>query len=135
MAANANESAIRFYSETYAQRCATTAAGCLVVQIPATVRSKTALLQLISQQLKFPVYFGWNWDALSDCLRDLHWLDEVKRVRIIHEAVPFLPGWKKRGIYLNLLQEVVLSWNANPGIQIEALFPTSTQAEVQGLVG
>ncbi|MEV4546209.1 barstar family protein [Micromonospora echinaurantiaca] len=27
-----------------------------------------------SDALLFPGYFGWNWGASSDCLRDLSWL-------------------------------------------------------------
>ncbi|WP_406396075.1 barstar family protein [Streptomyces sp. NBC_00887] len=33
-----------------------------------------------------PDYFGWNWDALSDCLRDLNWLPADHYVLIIEAA-------------------------------------------------
>ncbi len=38
------------------------------------VRTKAALLDCIARVMDFPDYFGRNWDALSDCLRDLNWV-------------------------------------------------------------
>ncbi len=37
----------------------------------ASVASKTGLLDLISNELGFPEYYGRNWDSLEECLRDL----------------------------------------------------------------
>ena len=36
--------------------------------------NKDDLLQRIASALAFPPGFGNNWDALSDCIRDLSWL-------------------------------------------------------------
>ncbi|MEV5566931.1 barstar family protein [Streptomyces sp. NPDC052196] len=36
--------------------------------------------------LKFPEYFGWNWDAFYDCLRDLQWLSAEYHILIIESA-------------------------------------------------
>jgi RNAse (barnase) inhibitor barstar len=35
--------------------------------------TKDALLDALSEQAQFPAYFGRNWDALVDCLRDRSW--------------------------------------------------------------
>lgn len=35
---------------------------------------KAGLLARIADALRFPDWFGHNWDALADCLGDLSWL-------------------------------------------------------------
>lgn len=36
--------------------------------------TKSVLLQRLAEVLEFPPWFGGNWDALEDCLKDLSWL-------------------------------------------------------------
>ena len=134
MSNTAGQSGFRFFSETFSQATAATAKETLIAAIPAGVNSKTQLLQLLSRELQFPSYFGWNWDALSDCLRDFHWLEQVRRVRIIHETLPFPAGWKKQRLYLGLLQTAIDAWNSRKEIQLEVLFPESLKRTVQQLL-
>lgn len=39
----------------------------------AKAENKSALLDAIRQAMRFPEWFGHNWDALMDCLADLGW--------------------------------------------------------------
>lgn len=36
-----------------------------------SVRSKDDMMRALAEALRFPGYFGMNWDAVVDCLRDL----------------------------------------------------------------
>lgn len=40
----------------------------------AGCHDKDELLQRLAISLRLPATFGYNWDALADCLRDLHWI-------------------------------------------------------------
>jgi RNAse (barnase) inhibitor barstar len=52
-----------------------TAAGCLVLRVDlAAARNKDQMLDAIGRALRFPEWFGHNWDALADCLADMGWL-------------------------------------------------------------
>lgn len=49
------------------------AAGSQVYVVPP-VQSKSALLDAVAEQLRFPDWSGHNWDAAADLLSDLSWL-------------------------------------------------------------
>ncbi|WP_199520548.1 barstar family protein [Kitasatospora sp. MBT63] len=39
-----------------------------------------------SRGLNLPAYFGWNWSALSECLRDLSWIDSQSYVILVSDS-------------------------------------------------
>ena len=50
------------------------------------------LFRKISETMSFPDYFGMNWDALTDCLKDMEWLEAKGYVLIINDSENL---WKK----------------------------------------
>ena len=59
-------------------------AGCLVLRIDLFgVRNKDELLTAVGKALRFPEWFGHNWDALADCLTDMAWLPATGYVVIL----------------------------------------------------
>ena len=83
------------------------AEGALVVRIPAKARGKEKLLSVLAAKLRFPSYFGHNWDALEECLRDLSWLGDRPRVVIVHEAFPFSAAGDSLATYQSILADAV----------------------------
>ncbi|WP_328297617.1 barstar family protein [Streptomyces sp. NBC_00435] len=54
------------------------AAGWTTVRLDLDgVRSKAELMRRCRGALRLPEYFGENWDALADALRDLSWLPDA----------------------------------------------------------
>ena len=97
---------MRFISHTEAS--ATNHEGTLRAIIPAGITSPTDLLRILATSLRFPAYFGHNWNALFDCLCDFTWLTEP-RILIIHEDVPTLPS-PHLDVYLKVLRDAIDSW-------------------------
>jgi len=94
------------------------APGWLVVRLGGRLRRKRDLLRALAEGLKFPDYFGWNWDALEECLGDLSWLDAPSGVVLLHEHIP-LADVSQRRIYLNILRKT----QANSRIPLRVVFP------------
>jgi hypothetical protein len=74
---------------------------------------KRGLLRAIARALRFPAYFGYNWDALEDCLTDLDWLDARGTVLILSRA-DRLAGRAPRdmAIALDILEDAAAYWAA-----------------------
>jgi RNAse (barnase) inhibitor barstar len=79
-----------------------------VATIPAGLANRQALFKVLQVSLKFPDYFGYNWDALSECLRDLSWIKQ-RRVIISHHDVP-LSDLKDTEMYLDILKTCSEYW-------------------------
>jgi hypothetical protein len=102
--------------------------GALVVRIPAGIRSKQKLLAILAQKLRFPGYFGGNWDALEECLADLSWLPAGQRVAIVHQDLPFGAGGENRDLYLSVLAAACgATLSEHP---LSVVFPSELAAQV-----
>ena len=61
----------------------------MLVRVPEGIGDSQSLFRCFESALRFPGYFGWNWDALRNCLLDLTWLDPLPiRIVVIHEGLP-----------------------------------------------
>ena len=90
-----------------------TSADSFVLQIPHGIESKMELLDALSNTGKFPSYFGKNWDALFDCLRDFSWISQ-KQVVILHSDLPLIGNAQECQIYLETLQTSIKDWAGRP---------------------
>jgi len=89
----------------------------------SSITGKEQLFSELSIKLKFPNYFGNNWDALYDCLRDLHWIKEEKIV-LVHDALIELKHADFK-TYISILNYSVNSWKENENHNLEVVFPIS----------
>ncbi len=102
----------------------------VVVRIPKGIRTKHALLAEFQRQLRLPSYFGWNWDALEDCLRDLSWLDESENVVVVHDSLPLPRGRRNRPIYLHILRDLAEFWSHHGSRQFQVVFSNTVRPSV-----
>lgn len=106
------------------------AGDCLVGRVPHGIRSKQELLLCLYEQLKFPSDFGFNWDALVDCLREFGAAESV--VILVHEEVPPLPA-EELAIYLSILKDAVTDRRLDPSHVFRVVFPTNARDVVEEL--
>ncbi len=99
-----------------------------VAGIPASIRSKQKLLRTLAKELQLPAYFGHNWDALEECLRDLSWLPDGK-IQIQHHDLPLSPGSPDRQMYLQVLRAAELHCQEGGSRLLICQFPAETREE------
>jgi len=114
------------------------AMAALVAEVPRGIKSKQALLHELHRRLKFPDYFGFNWDALLDCIRDLSWLPPGQ-VFLVHRDIPLEDDILNQKTYLTILKNCVEKrGEIAGGMQFRDLvvvFPPETKEEITALLG
>lgn len=114
-----------------------------VLRVPAGIRNKAELLAALASAGHFPDYFGGNWDALQDCLRDLSWISN-KKVVVVHSDLPLRDNPAECCTYLEILQTALADWaeSVMPDAvdpppewsyvdhELRVVFPTEANAEL-----
>ncbi len=104
-----------------------------IARIPRGVSSREALFDVLSRELRLPSYFGRNWDALSDSLRDLSWITK-RRVVLIHDELPKL-GDEDLANYLAVLVDAARDWKPDEAHELVVVFPKDAQQALSRFSG
>jgi len=84
-----------------------------IVFIDEKIEDVATLFNMLYEELCFPDYFGWNWNALNDCLRDFCWLQEDFVVFVIINKQKILskdPSFQKDAFF-EYLQDASDFWD------------------------
>jgi hypothetical protein len=103
-----------------------------IVRINDTVFTKEDLLNEYNTKFRFP-YFGFNWDAFLDCLRDLSWIKQ-ENIIICHHSVPKLNAHDLK-IYLDILRFAVADWERYKEHNLNVCFNLENYYTVKPLYG
>ena len=110
-----------------------TAKGIHRAELPEGIKSKAVLLDAVSVALRLPDYFGGNWDALDECIRDLSWLPEGD-VILAHQDLPLAEDRASLSTYLAILKEAVEKWRASGRRNLIVVFPPNSETTVRRLL-
>jgi RNAse (barnase) inhibitor barstar len=92
----------------------------------AGVRDKRTLLERCEEEFALPSYFGHNWDALQDSLKDLSWVPATRGYLVVHDHWRELAeaDAEAHGTLMEVFEAAVAYWSGTPTplavLQLEA---------------
>ena len=104
-----------------------------ILHIPSNINHESQICDLYEHGLNFPSYFGKNWDALLDCLRDLSFVKE-KNILITHKDIPFKNDEESKHIYIEILFDAVTRWLEFPEHKFYIYFPDTCRTEITRII-
>jgi RNAse (barnase) inhibitor barstar len=101
------------------------AATSIYVVDDAGITSKAVLMEALFEALKFPDYFGSNWDALWECICDFSWLPDGDVV-LSHQGLPLSED--------RAFKDAVEKWSATGKRKLLVMFPPDTESIVTSVL-
>ena len=100
--------------------------------LPRGISNYSQLFDALYDVLNLPGYFGFNWNAVEECLRDFHWMKETEIV-LIHEELPNLPQGDLLE-YIDLLLYCINDWDEDEEHKFNVMFPESCRPNIAELI-
>jgi Barstar (barnase inhibitor) len=93
--------------------------GIRLIELDGTkIEDKQALMAAIAKGFEFPDYFGGNWDALEECLKDLgSWLEANGYAIVMEKGEAF---WRHDA---DLAGKLVKAWTDSAPVWVEKGVP------------
>ncbi|MDI2020895.1 Barstar (barnase inhibitor) [Arthrobacter sp. 31Cvi3.1E] len=114
---------VHHMTESQAEMIRATLSGAdvLIIELDGSkMRTVDGLFSEYQRGFLFPEYFGWNWNAFDECIRDLEWLPARKYVTIIGRADQLLSKeWAEITTYLRIIQSAAQTWSSRVGLGYE----------------
>jgi len=88
-------------------------------------KTPASLFAEFAQAMKFPDYFGHNWDAMEECLADLEWLPAKGYILLVTNAEGVLPEDEEEyETFLEILRDAGEAWgNGQAGMSTQRATP------------
>lgn len=102
------------------------------VRIDPKICQTDELIKSLYYLVWFPGYFGFNWNALYDFLRDLEWIP-CRNIIFFHEVLPKIPE-KDLKIYLEILHDSIIDWGDNGEHEIKVFFKNQDKEIIEGIL-
>jgi RNAse (barnase) inhibitor barstar len=96
-----------------------------IAQIPKGIGDRKDLFATLVRLLQLPPYFGNNWDALYDSLRDLSWI-RCREITLIHDDLPMLDNGEIVK-YLEILSDCIQDWKLGEAHELAVAFPSESR--------
>lgn len=106
--------------------------GCRVGRMPEAISGEEQLMTALEDVLMLPDYFGRNWDALSECLRDLSWLPPGG-FALVHTVLPVLSE-ADLSVYVGVLSRSVGDRKRRGLDDLVVVFPECDRQHVLSLI-
>lgn len=96
------------------------------------IRTKVSFMNIVKRKQNFPSYFGGNWDAYNDSLRDELWKQAEKNeiyFLIVKNAENFLSDEEEReiDIFLQILSDIIKDMKEDKcPMRVKIVFITSS---------
>jgi hypothetical protein len=105
----------------------------LVLDVDPGLDAKESLFSWFAEHLNFPAYFGSNWDAFDEILRDLSWVKQ-RKVVLLHRDLPMSGKGTDQRIYLETLANAVRDWQSDPSHELVVAFDSSCELKLRGIM-
>lgn len=96
------------------------------------VKDENDLFRQLSDILVFPDYFGDNWNALFDCLRDFSWISK-RGVVLVHSEIPVLSE-EELMTYFHIIFSAVEDWTDTDNHYFKVIFPKEDEPKIMKFI-